>query len=97
MKAIPSDHGESMSVNAFAYDVFLGYSSKDKAVVHPLAERLKADGLRVWLDAWEIRAGDSIPAKIEEGLERSGVLVLCMSANAFGTTHALPLRPAAGL
>jgi len=77
-----------MSANAFAFDVFLSHSSKDKAVVHPLAERLKADGLRVWFDTWEIRVGDSIPAKIEEGLERSGVVVLCMSANAFGSDWA---------
>lgn len=72
----------------FAYDVFLSHSSKDKAVVHPLAERLRRDGLRVWLDDWEIRPGDSIPAKIEEGLERSRLLVLCMSANAFGSDWA---------
>ena len=32
--------------------------------------------------------GDSIPAKIEEGLEHSRVLVLCMSANAFGSEWA---------
>ena len=63
----------------FTYDVFLSHSSKDKAVVRAVAERLRADGLRVWLDEWEIRPGDSIPAKIEEGLEHSRVLVLCMS------------------
>lgn len=78
-----------MSATSFAYDVFLSHSSKDKAVVHPLAERLKADGLRVWLDIWEIRPGDNIPAKTEEGLEHSAVLVLCMSANAFGSDWAI--------
>ena len=69
----------------FTYDVFLSYSSKDKKIVRPLAERLRADGLRVWLDDWEIRPGDSIPAKVEEGLEHSRVLVLCMSEHAFGS------------
>jgi hypothetical protein len=34
----------------FKYDVFLSHSSQDKAVVRPLAERLRADGLRVWFD-----------------------------------------------
>ena len=29
-----------------AYDVFLSHSAKDKAVVRPLAERLRADGMR---------------------------------------------------
>ena len=45
----------------FEYDVFLSYSSKDKEKVHVLAQRLKQDGLRIWLDAWAIRPGDSIP------------------------------------
>jgi len=30
---------------AFTFDVFLSHSSKDKAVVRPLAERLRQDGL----------------------------------------------------
>ena len=29
----------------FPYDVFLSHSAKDKAVVRPLAERLRADGV----------------------------------------------------
>src|ERR1051326_7250843 len=72
----------------FKYDVFLSHSSKDKAVVRAVAERLRKDKLRVWFDEWEIRAGDHIQAKIEEGLEQSRVLVLCMSANAFGSDWA---------
>jgi len=71
-----------------SYDVFLSHSSKDKAIVRPLAKRLKADGIRVWFDEWNILPGDSIPAKIEEGLEFSRVLILCMSANAFGSDWA---------
>ncbi|MCE9609027.1 MAG: TIR domain-containing protein [Chthoniobacter sp.] len=72
----------------FPYDVFLSHSSKDKAVVRPLAERLRKDGVKVWFDEWVLKPGDSIPAKIEEGLERTRVLVLCMSANAFGSDWA---------
>src|ERR1700674_5746096 len=71
--------------NPFSFDVFLSHSSKDKAAVRSVAERLRADGVRVWLDEWQIRPGDNIPAKIEEGLEHSRVLVLCMSAHAFGS------------
>ncbi|MBS1789260.1 MAG: TIR domain-containing protein [Acidobacteria bacterium] len=71
----------------FKYDVFLAYSAKDIDTVRAIAERLRADGLRVWPgvfeDAWELRAGDSASARIEEGLEASRVLVLCMSANAY--------------
>src|SRR5881397_3888607 len=72
----------------FKYDVFLSHSSKDKDVVRKLAERLRSDGLRVWFDEWELRPGDSIPVKIEQGLEQSRILLLCMSANAFGSDWA---------
>jgi hypothetical protein len=63
----------------FKYGVFLSYSSKDTQIVHALAERLKQDGLRVWLDAWAIQSGDSIPLKIQQGLKNSRTLPMCMS------------------
>lgn len=69
----------------FAYDVFLSYSSKDKQAVRELAQRLKKDGLRVWFDEWEIKPGDLISLKVEQGLEQSRTLVLVMSANAFAS------------
>ncbi len=36
-----------MSPEALPYDVFLSHRAKDKAVVRPLAERLRQDGLKV--------------------------------------------------
>jgi small GTP-binding protein len=66
----------------FKYDVFLSHSSKDKETVRELAERLKADGVRVWLDDWIIKPGDAIGIKINKGLEESRVLVAVMSVNA---------------
>jgi small GTP-binding protein len=69
----------------FKFDLFLSHSAKDKAVVRAIAERLQQDGLTVWFDEWALKPGDSITAKVEDGLERSRVLVLCMSANAFGS------------
>ena len=49
MNAIPA--------NEFTHDVFLSHSSKDKAVVRPLAERLRQDGLKVWFDEWLLIKG----------------------------------------
>ena len=54
---------------------------------------LRKDGVKVWFDEWVLGGRDSgetqtREAKIEEGLERSRVLVLCMSANAFGSDWA---------
>jgi hypothetical protein len=55
--------------NEFAYDVFLSQSAKDKAVVRPLAERLRKDRLKMGFDEWVLKSGDSIPANIGEGLQ----------------------------
>jgi len=63
----------------FKFDVFLSHNSKDKPRVRKLAERLKAAGVRVWLDEWVIQAGDIIALKVDEGLEQSRVLLLCIS------------------
>jgi hypothetical protein len=76
------DHNEP---ETFDFDVFLSHSSNDKPVVRALAERLRRDGLRVWFDEWVIQLGDSIYAKISDGLERSRILLLCMSRNGFGS------------
>ncbi len=66
----------------FRYDVFISHSSHDKPAARELAERLRGDGLKVWFDEWEIKPGDAIPRKIQEGLEQSQTLVLLMSQHA---------------
>ena len=71
--------------DSFQYDVFLSHNSKDKPRVRRLAERLKAAGLRVWLDEWVIRARDIIALKVNEGLEQSRVLLLCISPAALAS------------
>jgi len=72
----------------FEYDVFLSHSAKDKPAVRELAERLKGDGLRVWLDEWVIQPGDMIGLKVEQGLESSRTLVLVMSEHSVGKQSA---------
>lgn len=69
----------------FQYDVFLSHNSKDKPRVRRLAERLKQAGLRVWFDEWNVRSGDIIALKVDEGLEQSRVLLLCISPNALAS------------
>ena len=69
----------------FQFDVFLSHNAKDKPRVRRLAERLKAAGVRVWLDEWVIQAGDIIALKVDEGLEQSRVLLLCISPAALAS------------
>jgi hypothetical protein len=61
------------------WDVFISHAGEDKATVaRPLADHLQALGLKVWLDVFELRIGDSLRRKIDHGLARSrfGVIVL---------------------
>jgi WD40 repeat protein len=71
--------------DSFQYDAFLSHNAKDKPRVRRLAERLKAAGVRVWLDEWVIKAGDIIALKVDEGLEHSRVLLLCISPAALAS------------
>ena len=69
----------------FQLDVFLSHNAQDKPRVRRLAERLKQAGLRVWFDEWNVAAGDIIALKVDEGLEQSRVLLLCISPNALAS------------
>lgn len=59
--------------------VFISYSSNDREWVEGLTKKLHKDGIDVWYDEWEICVGDSIIAKIEEGIGRSDFLVVVLS------------------
>jgi hypothetical protein len=49
--------------------VYLAHAHGDKEdIVRPLARRLIENGVDVWLDEWEIQAGDSLKRRMEEGL-----------------------------
>jgi hypothetical protein len=60
----------------FEYDVFLSYSTKDRAECDVLYEGLRAAGLKVWRAPESIPKGADWPAAIPGGVERSGVFVL---------------------
>jgi TIR domain len=64
------------------WDVFICHATEDKdGFVRPLAIALDASGLSVWYDEFSLKVGDSLRAKIDEGLANSryGVVVLSNS------------------
>ncbi|HKP05591.1 MAG TPA: toll/interleukin-1 receptor domain-containing protein [Chthoniobacterales bacterium] len=61
------------------WDVFISHAREDKeSVARPLATLLKEKGLRVWLDEQQLKVGDSLSAKINDGLafSRFGIVIL---------------------
>jgi hypothetical protein len=61
--------------------VFISYSSADIAFVEMLAAKLRTAGVAVWYDRWEIRVGDSIIQKINDGIQSSDFLIAILSKN----------------
>jgi hypothetical protein len=61
--------------------VFISYSwdsRPHRTWVRKLAERLEVNGVRVWLDEWHVRPGESLTAFMESKIRASGhVLVIC--------------------
>jgi TIR domain len=78
------------------WDIFISHAREDKEdVVRPLAEALKRAGVKVWLDEHELKLGDSLSEKIDEGLSESSFGAVILSP-AFLAKH-WPKRELAGL
>ncbi|SCX59804.1 TIR domain-containing protein [Klenkia marina] len=72
------------------WDVFISHASEDKeTVAAPLAQHLQDLGVTVWLDSLELKIGDSLRRKIDEGLANSrfGVVVFSRPFLAKGWTQ----------
>lgn len=55
--------------------VFISYSKADADWARSFAEALKQRGVRVWLDQFQIAAGESLREGLETGLRESDVFV----------------------
>lgn len=66
-------------------DVFLCHAGEDKRnVVTPLAEALENQGVKCWVDEGEIKWGDSITQKVNEGLKISQYVIVVLSESFLG-------------
>lgn len=59
--------------------IFLSHNREDKEFVRRLADDLRRAGVRVWVDEAEIRIGESIIGKIEDGILGSDYLGVVLS------------------
>lgn len=61
------------------YDVFISHASEDKeSFADALCEKLREAGIKVWYDTLSIAWGDSLRAKIDNGLKKSkyGIVII---------------------
>ena len=77
-------------------DVFISYASEDReAVARPLATLLSELGVSVWFDQSELKLGDSLRQKVDEGLASCRFGVVILSESFFGKHY--PERELNGL
>ncbi len=67
-------------------DIFISYSSKDSAFVRGLAADLSSQQLKVWLDKFEMKVGDSLNQKLQEGISSSAWLGVVLSPNSISSS-----------
>jgi hypothetical protein len=78
------------------WDAFVSYASEDRgAVAKPLSQLLIHLGLHVWYDEEELKVGDSLRQRIDDGLSRSRYGIVVLSESFFGKHY--PERELSGL
>jgi len=65
--------------------IFLSHSKIDKPFVEKLAKDLKNCGVNVWYDNWEIKVGDSITRRIEDGIHANEFFGVVLSPEALNS------------
>jgi hypothetical protein len=70
-------------------DVFISYSSRDRAIADAVCHRLEADGARCWIAPRDIPPGDSYARRIKDAIRQSRVLVVVLSAGANASPHVM--------
>ncbi len=62
------------------HGLFLSHNHNDKSFVRDLKRRLEENGVEdIWIDEAEIKVGDSLIAKIQEGLEKTKYIAVILS------------------
>ena len=78
-------HGAGMALERVAgwnaVPVFISYSHADKEVAETLALHLVQAKQSVWIDTWELNAGDSLIAKIEGAIGGADAILVLLSEN----------------
>ena len=68
-----------------ARDIFISYSYLDAPFVEKLARQLKSKGVSLWLDRYEIKPGEYVRDRINEGIANAEYFIAVLSPNSLGS------------
>jgi hypothetical protein len=66
------------------FDVFLCHNSEDKPAVMEIAQQLRQNGLKPWLDLWELRPGSIWQFVLEQQIENIGAAAVFVGRQGLG-------------
>ena len=64
-----------------AMRIFISHSHRDREAVDAIADTLRSDGHEIWIDSLQLKPGDNISQRIQEGLEQADAIVFVISRN----------------
>src|SRR5229473_5491257 len=64
--------------------LYFAHAFENRDIAKPLADRMMADGIDVWFDQWEIRTGDSLRRKMENGLSGCTHFLVLLTPESIG-------------
>lgn len=76
----------SITIPGFSLRVFVSYSHKDRTIVERLVQNLKSEGIDVWIDQFELIAGESIRRSIEDAIASIDIFLIILSPNSSTST-----------
>jgi hypothetical protein len=65
-------------------DVFLCHNSEDKPAVIEIAQQLRQNNLKPWLDVWELQPGAIWQFMLKQQIERIGAAAVFVGKQGFG-------------
>jgi hypothetical protein len=63
------------------FDVFICHAGADKDQVRRFADQCKVHDVNYWLDEEQISLGDPVTQRIQDGLDTSRIIIVCVSQN----------------
>ena len=72
-----------------AHDVFISYSSKDKAVADAVCAKLEGEKIRCWIAPRDVPPGQPYAASLVNAISESRVVVLVLSEGSNSSQHVL--------
>lgn len=73
------DRGEPKIRFTKDFKVFIAHASEDKEKARSIAQDLSKKGYSVWFDEWEIKVGESIVDKINQGIKKTAFMIVLLS------------------